>query len=120
MRILFTGSRTWTDIDLIKRAIYAVVVEHGSLREDTVFVHGACPRGADKIADDLGKRWGVTVERHPADWSIGRAAGFIRNAHMVDLGADICLAFIKDESRGATHTANLAQAAGMPTRIFTE
>ena len=118
MRILFTGSRTWTDVETMMAAIYLTVDEYKPAKEDTVFVHGACPRGADKIADGLGKAWEVTIETHPADWSQGRSAGFKRNKHMVDLGADVCLAFIKDNSKGATHTVNLAQAAGIPTKIY--
>lgn len=120
MRILFTGSRTWDNVATIIGAVQLEVWLAEAKQEETVFVHGACPRGADKIADDLAKQWGVAVETHPADWSIGRSAGFVRNKQMVDLGADVCLAFIKDNSRGATHTANLAKAAGIPTKIYRE
>lgn len=45
-------------------------------------------------------------------------AGFYRNEAMVAAGADLCLAFIDNGSRGATHCANTAQAAGIPTLIF--
>lgn len=121
MRILFTGSRTWTDEDTIVHAITEAVLRAGAKQEETIFVHGACPRGADRIVADLAERWGVTVEAYPADWdTFGRRAGFVRNRHMVDLGADICLAFIKDNSKGSTHTANLAQAANIPTKIYRE
>jgi hypothetical protein len=37
---------------------------------------------------------------------------------MIALGADVCLAFIQDESAGATHTATLAREARVPTIIY--
>lgn len=121
MRILFTGSRTWTNEQTIIDAITEAIVRAGAKQEDTVFIHGACPRGADNIVHQLAQRWGVEENAHPAEWDIyGRRAGFVRNRVMVELGPDICLAFIKDSSKGATHTANLAQAAGIPTKIYRE
>ena len=111
-RVLVTGSRTWT----AQQAIAGALREHH--QPGAVLVSGACPRGADAIAELLWSSWGGRVERHPADWSTGRSAGMERNAAMVAAGADVCLAFIRDASPGARHTARLAELAGIPVHRY--
>ncbi len=130
-RVLITGSRPWKDEQAIRDALASVIALQGP--ENVTVVHGAASRGADAIADRVATSWGggLTVERHPADWARhGRRAGFVRNAEMVALGADVCLAFIdpcadakcrKSEphgSHGASRTADLAEKAGIPTRRY--
>ena len=124
-RVLVTGSRGWSNEDAIRSALRAWWHRNGQPR-DAVLVHGACRTGADAIADRIWSAQGLPVERHPARWDaldgqghrLGRRAGPIRNQQMVRLGADICLAFIKDSSRGASGCVQLAQAAGIPVRLF--
>lgn len=117
VRYLVTGSRDWVDADVIKRELEHVLVMYPYPRE--LLVSGACPTGADAIAETLWRQWGRPIERHPADWkTYGKAAGFRRNAEMVKLGATFCFAFIRNESKGATHTADLAEAAGITTFRF--
>jgi hypothetical protein len=117
MRILITGSRDWTDADSIKTAISDTWVSHGRPPVVTV-VHG-CARGADTIAGGFARAIGWNVEEHPAAWDTrGRAAGPIRNSEMVNAGADVCLAFIRNGSRGASNCADLAERAGIPTVRF--
>lgn len=113
-RVLVTGSRTWTSARVIRDAL-ADVWGDG----DTVLVSGGCPQGADAIAEMLWGRWGGQIERHPADWQThGRRAGFLRNTEMVAAGADVCLGFVRDFSRGASHALELAEQAGIPVRRF--
>lgn len=126
-RILITGSRGWTDWQTIEQAIQA----ERNWNEVAVIVHGACPTGADDLADRVAANLGLARECHPADWDQhGRSAGPIRNQEMVALGADVCLAFIspctsprcktpgRHPSHGASLTAKLAEQAGIPTRRF--
>lgn len=118
-RVLVTGSRDWSDQGAVwaalAEAVHAIPVD-----QELTIVHGACLTGADAIAHEWARGYGATIEAHPADWvANGRAAGPIRNKHMVSLGADICLAFIRNGSRGASHTATLAEQAGVPVRRFT-
>lgn len=126
-RILITGSRDWQDENRLRRAIIDAVTrvceergEYGPTDWVTI-VHGACPKGADRMADDLAELCNWNVERHPANWNRYRsAAGFIRNQEMVDLGADICLAFIHKQSRGATHCYEAARKAGIEVERYRE
>lgn len=111
-----TGSRNWKDKDAVWEALDGLLPD-----ENLLVVHGDCPNGADALAD----RWAfanrVPVERHGADWSAyGLSAGPRRNAEMVASGADLCLAFIKGYSKGASHTAGLAKKAGIPVRYYRE
>lgn len=121
-RILVTGSRDWEDGEQIALSLgYAVgeALSRGVPFSDVVIVHGHCPTGADATVDRLASDYGHRVERHPAEWDrLGKSAGFQRNAVMVAAGADVCLAFIRNGSRGATHTADLARKAGIETRRY--
>ena len=129
MRILITGSRDWASDAILSNAVAEAIPDN--LTRVTL-VHGACPTGADLFASQLARRWRrFNEEAHPADWDThGRAAGPIRNQAMVDLGADLCLAFIgpctsprchkpgRHPSHGATHCADRAEKAGIPTRRY--
>lgn len=119
VRLLVTGSRDWAERDLITEVLFNFRDLCAASGQDVTLVSGACPTGADRMAEEIAQGTAWRVERHPADWErYGKRAGFLRNREMVNLGADQCYAFIKDGSRGATMTAELAAAAGIPTAIF--
>ena len=120
MRVLVTGSRDWDDYEIIRSELDKILGWNGYF----TLVHGDCPTGADHFADMWGREVGLDladlIERHPAEWKgpRKRGAGYARNAEMVNLGADLCLAFILNESNGSTHCAELAKKAGIDTEIF--
>lgn len=117
VRVLVTGSRDWWDQDKVWSALWNVYQDYEAYT--MTVVHGGCPTGAD----DFAEQWAgyhapeVTSEIHEAEWDEhGKAAGPIRNREMVQLGADIVLAFPLGESRGTRNTMQLAEGHGLYVR----
>lgn len=128
LRILLTGSREFHDRVAIRDALGAMVAKFSRgdgawSCSDITLVHGGA-RGADTIAEAVATAWGWTIERHPCtneDWAAqGRSAGPRRNARMVALGADVCVAFPLGEARGTRNCMGLAEAAGIPVINYGE
>ncbi len=127
-RVLVTGSRHHSDQVAVFRAldwVYQTALARFGVGQ-VVVVHGDCSRGADRFADLWVTRrgaagWMVDREPHRADWDKhGRAAGVIRNAEMVALGADVCLGFYRDGAGnvGTRDCVRRARAAKMPTWVW--
>jgi hypothetical protein len=128
MRVLITGSRrtTLAEDDFIRSTVNAVYRDWIDQLEtdpdhEFVLVDGDCPYGG---ADVACRTWvairgpRVRSEQHPADWNThGKAAGPIRNQAMVDLGADLCLAFPRADSKGTWDCVRRAADAGIPVHI---
>lgn len=118
-RVIVTGSRHWSERTIIEGSLSIVAAfVPGFL----VVVHGWCPTGADKMADD----WALAEhsldkavrlpERFKANWGIeGNQAGGIRNQRMVNAGADLCLGFPLPGSVGTFDCMRRAQQAGITT-----
>lgn len=131
LRILVPGSRHWRERAPIALGISGWLESIGTSLSGAypipVIVHGGQRTrdpltgdwyGADWIAGECARTWGFVEERHPADWDrYGKAAGPIRNAHMVGLGADVCLAFPIGDSPGTRNCMALAQDAGIPVIV---
>jgi hypothetical protein len=122
VRILVTGSRDWPYQEVVWQELARSVAFLRQGHGDVTIVDGACPSGADNMAHgwvehlhSLGAASHIASERHPANWTQdGKAAGVIRNQRMVNLGADLCLAFRFNLSRGTTDCLHRAAWAGIP------
>lgn len=136
-RIIGTGSRVFTHATAVESVLIEAVADFG---QGVTVVHGHAKGGADALIDHIATRLGLTVERHPADWTgpcratckpghrrVRRdgatfcpAAGNYRNQEMVDLGADLVLAFLVEPRvspcTGTRDCARRAEAAGIPVR----
>lgn len=122
MRVILTGSRTWDRPDVIHNVLDIIAREAAAVGDEHLVVVHGCARGADMQADAWVRRGDhplpVTAERHPADWRQGKQAGWVRNRAMVSLGADLCLGFVRDLSKGATGCVELAERAGLTVRVI--
>lgn len=86
MRVLVTGSRTYSDKLCIANSL-------SILKVDDVLIHGDCS-GADKLSGSIAENLSVKVEKYPDNWSShGKAAGPIRNSTMVNTLPDIVMVF---------------------------
>lgn len=113
-RVLVTGSRTWKDVDAISSE-FDIVASH----EDEVTLVVGNAGGADSLAVLQAIARGWVIEEHVADWvTYPRSAGYARDKEMVLEGADYCLAFIHNKSKGATTCSKNARAEGIPTKVI--
>lgn len=109
MRLLVCGGRAYSNVARLNVILNRVHRERGV----DVLIHGAAA-GADSLADEWACRNGITVERYPANWKLhGRAAGPIRNQHMLKASKpDGGVAF--PGGRGTADMVKRLQDAGIP------
>ena len=133
-RVLVTGSRNWRNYGAVSMGL----THQLNLTNDRslVVVHGDA-RGADSMARSWAREpflgGSITEEPHPAKWDEfcgkycgthrksrrdGRTycprQGFLRNLEMAELGADVCLAFPMEGSRGTWGMMLLCEKRSIP------
>jgi len=137
-RVLVCGDRTWgspTDEgfhDHFRVVVGTLDALHAQAPIEMI-IEGCC-RGVDRIAgqhqpgdvpgtDDPGWAWLNRVPGYhfPADWTLGRRAGPLRNSRMLMEGRPSeVIAFHDDlrSSRGTRDMVKKARAAGVPVRLY--
>lgn len=122
MRVLVTGSRNWTNRQVVSAAMAALSAF--APPPAIVIFHGGA-KGADAIADEAALHYGYAVEppwrpvyhRYPEDrrWE----APLDRNTEMVDSQPDLVLAFMlgTPTQGGTLDTVTKAKARGIPVII---
>lgn len=121
MRIGVTISRDWDESDYLTIEEALTEAARGVSYHKITVVHGASQM--DYFIAGMARTLGMDTEPHKATWRTGHGdfnpyAGFARNQEMVDSGADCWLAFIKNNSSGATDCADRADEAGIPVKRY--
>lgn len=129
-RILVTISRKWSRWSVVRGALEQIHAQY----PDAILVHGDCPDG-DRTVAGMWRSIGGVDEPWPARWGSPctkacnhkprvkadgteycPVPGPARNALMVESNPDLVIAFIRNQSKGATDTYNLAAGAGLNVR----
>jgi len=113
LRVLVTGARTWTDVEVVRRELSA-------FPNTTMIIHGGAT-GADSLAGQVAGELGMTVLACPAEGKkFGKGAGLIRNRQMLaDYQPDVVIAFhpCLEQARGTRHMVQIARKKGVPVRV---
>jgi len=118
--ILFTGSRDWSDQEMVRKVVEA----WSESSEELLVIHGDA-RGLDNWAELSAKETGVSTIPMPAQWKKhGKRAGILRNQEMLNLllilkkcGYKVFVeAFPLPQSIGTKHMMSIAKEANVPLR----
>lgn len=101
-RLIIAGSRDFRNYKLAKE----VIMNMTSQKKDELIIVSGGANGADKIGERYAAEFDIPLERYPADWSMGKKAGIIRNQQMADI-ADGLLAFWDGTSNGTWNMITL-------------
>lgn len=114
---LVIGSRTFNDYSLMYATLDKMLINY----TDITIVSGGAS-GADALAERYAKDKGYALKVFPADWSLGKSAGYQRNTQMHQYIAQFphrgCIAFWDGISRGTQHNFKLAEQLGNQIRIY--
>jgi hypothetical protein len=114
MKILITGGRNYKN----KKLLYSVLDYINEQTPIESLAHGDCT-GADLLAKEWCLAKSIKSTAYPADWSIGKKAGPMRNAYMLkDFEPDMVLAF--DGGRGTANAIQFAKKMGFPVTFANE
>jgi len=111
MKVIVCGGRDWGCPEFI----YAELEKLKLKPLQDMIIHGGA-RGVDSIAGEFAESYDIPCLRVPADWTIGRAAGFYRNKHMLTYQPDLVVAF--PGGKGTANMIQLAREAGLSVRCY--
>lgn len=84
----------------------------------TLEIISGMAKGADTLAVEYAKAYGLKLHEFPADWKrLGKAAGPIRNRQMLNEGKpDLVVAF--PGGAGTAHMVSIAKVAGVEVIVY--
>lgn len=118
--IIIAGSRDFSDYTIVKKSLKNFLISKQTTDKPTIICGMA--RGADILGYRLAKEFKLPLKEFPADWSIGKSAGYIRNEQMAkyaqEHGNGVLLAFWDGKSKGTNWMIKLAKKYNLEIHIY--
>jgi hypothetical protein len=112
MKYIIAGGRNFRDFPLLWDTCEKIISN-----DDNVEIVSGTANGADKLGEHYARLKDYSVKQFPADWSLGKQGGYIRNTDMGNY-ADVAIIFWDGESRGTSHMINIMKDLGKPYHII--
>lgn len=112
MRVIIAGSRSFSDYDFLREVCDKYLKEL-----DCVEIVSGRANGADTLGERYAKEKGFQIKQFPANWDLGKKAGYLRNKEMAEY-ADGLIAFHDGISKGTKHMIDLAKERNLKIRVI--
>ena len=120
VKVIIAGGREFKDYNLLKTKVDYYLSNAVKKGYKIIIVSGTA-RGADKLGEKYAKERGYEIAYFPANWKLGKRAGYLRNEEMSTYakdgnnGALIC--FWDGMSKGSKHMIDIAKKNGLHVRV---
>lgn len=110
-RIIVAGGRDFNNYSLLESKLDYYL----SNLESFEIVSGGA-NGADRLGEKYAISKGLKLVMFPADWSLGKQAGYLRNKEMAEYSTHL-IAFWDGKSKGTKHMINLAKENNLKVKV---
>jgi len=111
MKVIIAGSRNFNDYETLKE-----ICDFMLSRQTDIEIVSGVAKGADLLGERYAKEKGYSIKQFPANWSIGKQAGYVRNEEMAQY-ADAAIVFWDGKSKGSEHMINLTKKHNLKVKI---
>ena len=119
-RLIIAGSRDFYDYEALRDETDLFIEQLRDRKDinedDFIIIVSGGARGADKLGERYARERNYHCEIHPANWSIGKQAGILRNIAMAKI-SQACIIFKVNDSKGSTHMSQHATKQGLMTKV---
>ncbi len=113
-RVIVAGTRGYNDRVMFHNVISSFVNDE---IEPILFISGAAATGADRLIIQWCNKFVYPCLEYPADWDLGRSAGYRRNEQMAEVATGL-IAFYDGTSPGTGHMIDLANEYQLPIKVI--